>query len=156
MKRLLDHPRLGQMARLLLGGVFLWASLDKIAHPAEFAKIVYDYQLLSVTASNVLAITLPWVELVAGLGLLSGVFRDEALLVVNALLLLFIGALSLTLLRGIDVACGCFAVEGGGRTTGWSTLVQDLALLALGLAAWRQARYRTSIGPPLPAQSEGS
>ena len=40
MSRLLANPRVQLVFRLLLGAMFVYASLDKIAHPAAFAKAV--------------------------------------------------------------------------------------------------------------------
>lgn len=47
-------------ARLFMGGVFLYASFDKILHPAAFAEAVYNYQILPDAAVNLAALTLPW------------------------------------------------------------------------------------------------
>jgi hypothetical protein len=33
-------------ARLVLGGIFIWAGADKILHLAAFAQAIYDYQIL--------------------------------------------------------------------------------------------------------------
>src|SRR5262249_20449017 len=52
-------PLLQAALRLFLGGFFLYASLDKIANPAAFAKIVYQWQVLSPVPANFLAVTLP-------------------------------------------------------------------------------------------------
>ena len=122
---------------ILLGAVFVYASLDKIAHPAEFARIVYHYRILGPGQSigpwlpNLLAVTLPWIEIVAGVLLIAGLWRREAAGVVGVLLLAFIGAVSWALLHGIDIEhCGCFTVSGAGRRAGINLLLEDLAMLA--------------------------
>lgn len=61
-------------ARLILGGVFVFASVDKILHPAAFADAVYNYQILPDSLINVAAIILPWLELVLGSLLIIGVW----------------------------------------------------------------------------------
>ena len=38
----LRHPALYWVVSIGLGAVFIYASLDKIAHPLDFARIVYD------------------------------------------------------------------------------------------------------------------
>jgi uncharacterized membrane protein YphA (DoxX/SURF4 family) len=123
---------------LVLGVVFVYASLDKIAAPVDFARIVYRYGLvgpgqpLGLTAANLLAVGLPWVELVAGLALIAGVWRREAAATVGLMLVMFIGAIGWTMLMGIDVTnCGCFTVDGAGRETGWLLLATDVGLLAM-------------------------
>jgi putative oxidoreductase len=125
---------------IALGGVFVYASLDKIAHPDAFARIIYHYRLVGPSASmgpllaNLVAVTLPWVEIVAGIALISGVWRREASGLVALLLVLFLGAVSWALLHGIDIEnCGCFTVTGSGRGAGIKLLVEDAALLAAAL-----------------------
>lgn len=134
MKRILGNRWLVLGCRLVLGAVFVYASWDKIQHPAAFAKQVYNYQLLPVMASNLFAIALPWAELFAGLALIVGVLKKESALLLSALLVVFIGAISINLYRGVDLDCGCFTTaEGEGRSIGWHTVAQDVGLLAAGL-----------------------
>lgn len=137
---------------LLLGGVLLYASLDKIAHPADFARIVYHYQLIGPSqrigplVPNLLAVTLPWIEVVLGLALISGVWRREAALLTGGLVAVFIVAVGAALARGIDIEnCGCFSVSGVGRRAGFGLIAADLGLL---LAALWLARPVDSPKPP--------
>ncbi len=138
---------------ILLGAVFIYASADKILQPADFARIVYHYQLIGPgrevgpMPANVLAVTLPWVELVAGLLLASGLWRREAALVAALMLLMFLGAVGSALWRGIDIEnCGCFSVSGKGRQAGVQLLAGDLALL--GAAAYlARGRPRALTSP---------
>ena len=125
---------------IALGGVFVYASLDKIVHPDAFARIVYHYRLVGPSASlgplpaNLVAVTLPWVEMVAGIALISGVWRREASGLVALLLVVFLGAVSWALLHGIDIEnCGCFTVTGNGRGAGIKLLLEDAVLLAVAL-----------------------
>ena len=136
----LRHPLLHRAAAIGLGAVFLYASLQKIAQPPDFARIVYHYQVIGPSArlgyvpANVLAVALPWTEAVAGLLLIAGVWRREAAAVVSLLLVTFLFAVGSALYRGIDIEnCGCFTVEGAGRQAGLWLLVGDAALLAVGI-----------------------
>ena len=139
MSRLLDNRWFLIICRLALGAVFIYASIDKIQHPAAFAKQVYNYQMLPVMASNLLAMSLPWMELFAGLALIIGVFKGESALLLNALLVVFIVAISVNLYRGVNLDCGCFSTSGEGRSIGAVTLAQDVVLLLAGLAVLRSA-----------------
>ena len=139
MKKLLGNRWLLLLCRLVLGVVFVYASIDKIQHPAAFAKQVYNYQMLSVTASNLFAVTLPWMELFAGLALIVGVFKGESSLLLGTLLVIFVAAISLNLYRGVNLDCGCFSTAEGGRGIGMLTLAQDVGLLAAGLLVLRGA-----------------
>lgn len=99
------------VARLILGGVFVFASIDKILHPAAFAEAVYNYQILPDSLINLTAIVLPWLELVLGSLLIMGIWMPGAVLVSNLLLLTFIGVLIYNTSRGLDIHCGCFSTE---------------------------------------------
>jgi len=117
---LLRGPRFHLLLRLLLGGFFVYASLDKICNPASFARIVYEWQVAGPVPSNLAAVTLPWIELLAGLLLVGGVWRREAALVVALLLVVFLAAASSVLARGIDVEnCGCFSVAKAEAPSAW-------------------------------------
>src|SRR5439155_413999 len=83
----------------------------------EFARIVYHYRLIGPSAAlgfvpaNTLAVTLPWIEALAGLLLIVGVWRREAALTAALLLVMFLAAVGWALAHGIDVEnCGCFSV----------------------------------------------
>ncbi len=121
-------------ARLLLGGVFVYASLDKIAHPAAFARDVYNYQILPDALVHLAALVLPWLELFLGLCLITGFWLPGAALTANGLLFAFVGALAFNALRGLDVHCGCFSTGGEGPppATEW-VLLRDAFFLAVGL-----------------------
>ena len=140
MSGLLRSPRLHLLLRLALGGVFVYASLDKIAEPAKFARIVYQWQVLGPLPSNLVAVTLPWIELVAGLLLLTGLRRRDAAGVLAVMLIVFIVAAVWVLAHGIEVDnCGCTSVadvpETGAwppawtRGVGWFLLTRNLVLL---------------------------
>jgi uncharacterized membrane protein YphA (DoxX/SURF4 family) len=139
MIKLLDKAWFELVCRLLLGGIFVYASIDKISHPAEFAKVVYNYQILPAMASNLTAMVLPWLELFAGLALLVGIWRAESSLTISLLLVVFIVALSVNLVRGVDIDCGCLSVGGGGRSISLVTIVEDVLLLAAGMVVFRRA-----------------
>jgi len=108
-KRLSDWLSLA--ARLFLAVVFLYASVDKILHPAEFAKAVYLYQILPGSLINLAALILPWLELVLGLCLAAGIWLPGAVLWSNALLGTFFAALVFNVIRGLNIHCGCFSTS---------------------------------------------
>jgi uncharacterized membrane protein YphA (DoxX/SURF4 family) len=146
---------------VLLGGFFVYASLDKIWSPAAFARIVYQWQVVGPVPSNLVAVTLPWVELLAGLLLLLGVWRREAALVVALLLVVFLAAAGSVMARGIDVEnCGCVSVataEPGSawppawtKGVGWFLVTRNLVLL--GVALGLTFLPPTEPGSPPPAR----
>jgi hypothetical protein len=118
--------------RLILGAVFVLASVDKIIHPAAFAQAIYNYQLFPDALINLTAIILPWLELLLGILLIAGRWLPGATVLVNLLLLAFFGALVFNVARGLNVHCGCFttSTEGTPATTWY--LVRDSIFLVLG------------------------
>ncbi len=110
----------------LVGLMFVLASLHKIASPLQFAGIVDNYQLLPALFVNLVAIVLPWVELLCGIFLLIGIARNGSALVLAGLTLVFIVAISFNIARGLDFDCGCF---GSGHTPPWRLLLRDIGLL---------------------------
>lgn len=130
-------------ARIVVGLVFLLYGLDKITHPDDFARAIANYRLLPEGLVNLVAVTLPWVECVCGLLLLAGQWVRSAALVSAFLLGVFVVAVSITLVRGLDINCGCLNAEAG-RKVGFKLLVEDLLLL--GAAAVLVLKARDRIG----------
>ena len=121
-------------ARWILGLTFIYASFHKIVSPADFAKIIYGYDLFPATLINLMAITIPFVELITGLALVLGIYPRSAALLINAMLLGFIVALSINLVRGHEFDCGCFsAAQAGDTPSAWVLLGRDFLLLTVGL-----------------------
>ena len=118
-------------ARLILGGVFIYASLDKILHPAAFAEAVFNYQLLPSQLINLTALILPWLELILGVLLLSGIWVSGAVLGVNLLMVTFLAAIIFNTARGLNISCGCFSTETtASGLSGW-TVLRDVFFFSL-------------------------
>lgn len=129
------------MIRLVLGVTFIYASWHKIADPAGFAKILYGYDIFPGFMINILAITIPFIELVSGFSLIFGFFSRSALLIINGLLLGFIVLIGFNLLRGHQFDCGCFEFSGQGKTAASVfLLIRDGLLLLSGLYVFRQLK----------------
>ncbi len=116
-------------ARLILGGIFVFASIDKILHPAAFAEAVYNYQVLPDSLINLTAIILPWLELVLGSLLIIGVWMPGTVVVANLLLLTFIGVMIYNTSRGLDIHCGCFSTEPSEDPLSIWTIARDALFL---------------------------
>ena len=94
--------------RLVVGGVFIWAGILKIIDPLGFAQSIANYRIFPSVLSFFLAVVLPWIEVVCGVFLVFGIFRHASSLLFSGLLGAFLLLMVVTLLRGIDVDCGCF------------------------------------------------
>lgn len=97
--------------RWFTGGVFIYASLHKIAHPDIFAKIVYGYDLFPHFLINLIAIIVPYVEFITGLFMVLGIYPRSASLIINSMLAMFIVIIAINLLRGHEFDCGCFSAD---------------------------------------------
>ncbi|MHC1730218.1 MAG: MauE/DoxX family redox-associated membrane protein [Syntrophobacteraceae bacterium] len=137
------------LTRLVLGAIFIAASIDKIIHPGQFAKIIYNYQLLPEYLINIVAIVLPWLEVFLGLLIIAEFWLPGAAVLANLLLFSFFSALIYNLSRGMDVHCGCFSTEvTGAPYTSWY-LIRDSLFLLLGISllilVFRGRKNRRSI-----------
>lgn len=123
------------IARMVLGSVFVYASMDKILHPTGFADIIANYQILPDVLINLTAIILPWLEFFLGLALLFGVWLPGAVFLCNLLLTVFTAALVFNLARGLDVHCGCFGttIPDDARAPMAWYIFRDLIFFAVGI-----------------------
>ena len=62
-----------RLVRVVIGAIFIYASWHKIMNPAEFAKIIYGYGIFPDQAINLIAICIPFVELISGICLILGI-----------------------------------------------------------------------------------
>ena len=131
------------LIKLILGITFVYASWHKIADPAGFAKILYGYAIFPGFSINILAIIIPFMELIAGFSLVFGLFPRSALLIINALLLGFILSIGFNLLRGHTFACGCFS-SSSQDVSGVYTLIRNLLFLLLGIYMWVKTKAKAS------------
>ncbi len=129
MKKVFENKYFVIASRIFLGGLFMYASFDKMANPQAFADIINNYRMLPVQFVNPLAIFLPWLEFITGLFLIAGKWVKSSLLLYSTFLLIFIIGLSQALIRGLDISCGCFSVHPSTTSEVWLRIVEDMFLL---------------------------
>jgi hypothetical protein len=100
------------ICRIFIGAIFIYASLHKITGPCEFAATIHNYKIAPDFSVNLAAIVLPFIEMVFGVCLIIGILPRGASLGIVLILMFFIAALSVNLVRGIEFECGCFASKG--------------------------------------------
>ena len=120
-------------SRLMLGGIFIYASVHKIIFPASFAEAVFNYQILPDALINLTALILPWLELVVGILLVLNVWMPGAVAIVSGLLLAFTCTLAFNMARGLDIACGCFTTSSTADEMTLLTVMRDSSLLVVSL-----------------------
>lgn len=129
-----------RFAALFFGGVFIYAGVLKLRDPLLFQKDIESFDLIGDPWTAMLAVSLPWLELLAGLAVITGILRNGGLLLLNLSLVVFFGAIGSAWYRGLNIECGCFG--GANATPSYAGLfIRDGLLLALGLALmWKDAR----------------
>ncbi|MFI5372811.1 MAG: MauE/DoxX family redox-associated membrane protein [Candidatus Eisenbacteria bacterium] len=130
IRRLAPTAAMVRIAQLAIGVVFLWAALGKIGDIGEFARQVHNFHLSPLWSEHLIAMTLPWVELVAGLALLTGLRARAGAVVVLVLMLVFTVAVGAAWARGLDFRCGCFG-KASASAIGPAKFAENLGLLAL-------------------------
>jgi uncharacterized membrane protein YphA (DoxX/SURF4 family) len=138
-KRILISPWPYRMIRFVLGVVFVWAGLAKLADPEGFAEIISVYELVPESMLVPVAVGLPVLEVVAGLGLVFDV--QGSLSIILGLLTLFVFVLWFGILRDLDIDCGCFSpTDLAEHMTLRQAMYRDFVMLAgaLYLFWWRR------------------
>ena len=122
--------------RLILGIVFIYASYEKILDPIGFSKNIHNYHATPIFIENIVALVLPWMELIIGLFLIFGLFLEGTISITITILVFFILLLSQAVFRGIDVHCGCFKIEASNESTNFQfelikRIIEDIVYLGM-------------------------
>ena len=99
------------LIRLLMGLVFIYASYSKIIDPLSFSQNIHNYGVTPFFLENIIALTLPWVELFIGLGLIFRIKYRASLDISIGLMIVFVVLITQAYLRGKSIDCGCFLNE---------------------------------------------
>jgi putative oxidoreductase len=139
------------LIRILLGGLFVFAGATKVYDPGAFAIELQRYQAVPWTIGPLLALYLPWLEVLAGTFLLFRKIEWGALLIITLLLFIFTVALASAMLRGLNIDCGCFGKTFAATGT-LLPLLRNLTLLGGTAVLWTESRrLNLAVAPPAPA-----
>ncbi len=132
--------------RLALAGVFIYAGLVKLLDSRAFAHAIAQYDLVPEGLLPLVAIGLPSLELLAGLGLILEV--RGSLTVIGILLLIFLVILGYAICQNLDIDCGCFTgdeldAQQSVKTAFWRDLI--MTGVTLFLYRWRRGRSPQSL-----------
>ncbi len=120
------------LLRVALGGIFLAAAWDKIVDPLAFAKIIRNYQIVPDMLVGGVAQVLPWIEVVVGMCLITGLFARGAGFSATLMMAVFLSAMAWAWHKGISTQCGCFTTKADDAIS-VRTFIRDGSILALAL-----------------------
>lgn len=98
------------ICRIILGGIFFLAGLAKIPDPASFLLTMRGFRIFPDLLERFFAVYIPWLELILGLCLLTGLLYRAAALLFALLISGFTVAILSVMARGIEIDCGCFGL----------------------------------------------
>lgn len=123
--------------RLILAGFFIVAGILKIKDPKALNAAIETYQVLPYSVSVLMALFLPWLELITGVGVAFRKLYKGSLLLLVLLLLMFVMALAQGWIRGLDVTCGCFGNPDHENQTNYVWLItRDILLILIAVKLW--------------------
>lgn len=134
---------MGCFARWVLAGVFVYSGAVKLMDPSRFAVIIAGFGLLPDALIYPLALLLPGIELVAGIGLIFAL--RGSLPAITMMLVMFIAILLYGIHLGLDIDCGCFGPEDPERAYKGlkAALARDVVMIGM-VAFIYWSRGRTS------------
>ena len=134
-----------RILHLFFGGLFLYAGAMKALEPMVFLDDVRSFALLPDPYAAMLAMFLPWLEILAGLAVITGLGRRGGLLILNASLLVFLVAIAIAWFQGTDIRCGCFGGDTEASASNYLELIiRDFTLLICGLWVFLQPLEKTT------------
>jgi uncharacterized membrane protein YphA (DoxX/SURF4 family) len=137
------------LIRLALGLVFIYSGIVKLSAPKAFARIISQYDLVPSAFLPVVALGLPVLELLAGIGIILSI--RGSLTLTFSLLILFVTVLWYGILNNLDVDCGCLSVEDLKNQVGlWQALYRDLVMIGAAVFLYFSRWIQSGRRLPLP------
>ena len=139
LRLFLTSPTAIRVSQIAIGILLAWAGLAKIGDLRGFADQLHNFRMMPIPVENLIAMTLPWIELVAALALIFRVRARAGAMMAVLLLATFTIAILAAMVRGLDIECGCFGTNDATRV-GWVKIGQNLLMLALAWVGSLRAR----------------
>jgi len=146
--------RVELLLRVAIGGLFIYAGGAKLPDLEDFFWSVHHFALTPWDVSMVLAMFLPWLEIIAGLALIVRRLYAGATLIATLLSATFLCAVGSAWWRGLDITCGCFGKEENATNYPKHVALNGALLLACLALVWMQRLPKEAppAGPTPPEQ----
>lgn len=118
------------LARVILGGMLIFAGALKVGHAPDLASAIAGFRLLPAVVTAPLALVLPYFEILLGLYLIAGLFTRAVATIAAVQFVVYAVAIASAVIRHIPANCGCFG-PNDTATADWPHVFFDLALAAL-------------------------
>ncbi|MFZ5767588.1 MAG: MauE/DoxX family redox-associated membrane protein [Bacillota bacterium] len=138
------HQETAEVLRLVLGGLLLFAGVQKMIDPVAFSKSLETFTLVSSSVREAAHMAVPLCELILGLLLVGDLWVKAASLLSLSLVAAFSVTALAHLVRGIPLECSC--ILPGERFTPLS-VARNLAMLLVALFVYRSERFRSGAPP---------
>jgi uncharacterized membrane protein YphA (DoxX/SURF4 family) len=129
IKGVLTSEYLALVLRVYIGWVFVYASLSKILDPAVFAENVAAYRIMPYWGLNMVAVVLPWLELVCGFFLILGLRTKATASIITGLLFMFTVFVIVNIFWESPINCGCF--DTASEPIGWKKVAVNTTWLIM-------------------------
>ena len=130
------------LLRLSLGGFFVWSGTVKLLDLPAFLDAIENYEswFSKEPFDAMVAYSLPWVEIFAGLAVVSGLGKSGGLLIIMGMLASFCWALKEAWDKGLNINCGCYSKSSEPVNYPWKLAENAglflVALVLLIMSAW--------------------
>jgi len=132
--KLLNSKIIQLFSQLILGSIFVYASIGKIINPTNFKYSIKSYSILPDIIIPIISVVLPWIEFIFGILLILGLFIKLSAIILTSLMIIFMTALTIQAINSNIIDCGCF---GKASLLSSSNLVflfiRDTILFSLGI-----------------------
>lgn len=126
--------------RLLMGTIFIVSGFTKLLALDKFIITLYQFQLIPNYFIPYFGIFFPIIEFIFGFFLLLGFYVRKVAIGLQFLIITFIFAISVNLIRGNIIECGCFGniiVE----QIGYKVLARDILFFCLLIVISKQKEF---------------
>lgn len=144
MKNVLSSKYVLFISQLILSLIFIFSGIEKISDLNFFLVAINNYKIFPDITHNFIAVTFPWIELILGVLLLFGFYKKEISVIFSFLIFLFTLLIFVSILRGLDIYCGCFGTLSSVKV-GYYKIYENTILFLLAIHLYFFSNETTKI-----------